>query len=1262
MVNSKGAWPASCELVSISPLQMSAFEAWLWEVTSRIPIRARLRLADVVLDFIESHDATAIASVQLAAAGEVAASSGLQTTGANALMQQVILPPPAGLGRTKGRFVERIVASLSATSVVLPSDSEIDRASATSTATSMPLAQSRAPVEHGRGNSGARIVVPVLRLRAPAQLPVLRQALLLPSLRFRALLLFARFCDLGPEAVNLTLIAGTYDSIFKLLTATPARAPPPAAGVVDLAPILVFIWAKILGVDVASQEALVEAGMPAFFLEFVERMLDTGAAKAAASLSVDARSTDSGKVPPGPQPDAEAVMSSPHHVVQPAVTRISPAVALSLTARSANGESPPQSPASASAVKRAVPSAVAPTSGYADVIETDQTHHALFVLCKIMEGFPAGTRACWSPRAVRAAARVTLDDERALNRRWALMVFRGLAAGSDENRRALLVDGGDLSVRGEADSRAARAAAAAPVGVVNTTTSTSGKSARSAAPAPAPESLPAQGAAQPESALCWTPVSILLACAADDDTRIRTAATTALAALITQPEAASRVFADAGERGAAAALAVHAAEFYSCKLLVSATGSQAPGLIAKLAAVVSSLDPASPAPAALPPRLVGLPVNDMVAVSASDAYQAEFRASASLHSGAEGVASAAVTPNGYLRAAWAVACALVATSGATSMPSRHVFDRAAAAAAEARRSRRRVLLHAVARRMKRLLLSAAAVEEDEQITRQVMEQRPPALAALPVAAPSVVVPPTPTLWLPVIQAAGSDVPPGMLVAAVTPVSLGEAGVLLPPGATLQRVQSTGAMPKLSSLPSQNSIAGSQLLGTPTGRNPQVFFPDPTADGEYVTEAPPADFLAEALAAGAAAHRVGSTASDLSSAGSPMQRVESEDNVAALRGTGGAAAPSPLSPRNLTSRLQAQKPSPGRTVGHAAARHTPRHLRGPAPQTIVAPPILAAAVQRPGGQQATASPPWQNAPPPAPESFSSRPAEAAAAASPVRAAAESRRAARKAAGLRLSALHDEYGSLQAAAPGPLREACIAVCMAPMLQDACPAVRCETLVALAAFARPAEHELGLVVAVAASLIDYATGGRFLRLALRMAPHQVPQDGSSYSQAPRPLAGGSSLPTTPAAPESSAAALSSATRTAAARKHDAGSRLRSNFLSRLMGSGGQKPAAGAEASTSNVPAVSAPQSPGGATHPGHSATDFSALGFPDGLVTLPGIGAALHSASAALRAMAAGGPSGAAAKGVTLHEGAESRVGKSWLVAGPTGECDPVLQVSV
>ena len=92
--------------------------------------------------------------------------------------------------------------------------------------------------------------------RPPEQLPIVLQVLLSQSHRLRALVLLARFLDLGPWAVNLALSVGIFPYVLKLL-----QSP---AG--DLRQVLVFIWTKILAVDRSCQLDLVKDSGHNYFI------------------------------------------------------------------------------------------------------------------------------------------------------------------------------------------------------------------------------------------------------------------------------------------------------------------------------------------------------------------------------------------------------------------------------------------------------------------------------------------------------------------------------------------------------------------------------------------------------------------------------------------------------------------------------------------------------------------------------------------------------------------------------------------------------------------------------------------------------------------------------------------------------------------------------------------------------------------------------------------------------------------------------------
>ncbi|KAI1809211.1 raptor N-terminal caspase like domain-containing protein [Poronia punctata] len=84
--------------------------------------------------------------------------------------------------------------------------------------------------------------------KPPDQLPVLLQVLLSQQHRVRALILLGRFLDLGPWAVQLALSIGIFPYVLKLLQ---SAAP-------ELKPVMVFIWTRVLAVDVSCQPDLIK--------------------------------------------------------------------------------------------------------------------------------------------------------------------------------------------------------------------------------------------------------------------------------------------------------------------------------------------------------------------------------------------------------------------------------------------------------------------------------------------------------------------------------------------------------------------------------------------------------------------------------------------------------------------------------------------------------------------------------------------------------------------------------------------------------------------------------------------------------------------------------------------------------------------------------------------------------------------------------------------------------------------------------------------
>ncbi|WWD18372.1 hypothetical protein CI109_102822 [Kwoniella shandongensis] len=93
----------------------------------------------------------------------------------------------------------------------------------------------------------------------PEQLPIVLQVLLSQSHRLRALILISRFVDLGPWAVHLSLSIGIFPYVQKLL-ASPA---------VELKPVLIYIWARILAIDKSCQVDLLRDSGFTYFTQIL---------------------------------------------------------------------------------------------------------------------------------------------------------------------------------------------------------------------------------------------------------------------------------------------------------------------------------------------------------------------------------------------------------------------------------------------------------------------------------------------------------------------------------------------------------------------------------------------------------------------------------------------------------------------------------------------------------------------------------------------------------------------------------------------------------------------------------------------------------------------------------------------------------------------------------------------------------------------------------------------------------------------------------
>jgi regulatory associated protein of mTOR len=92
--------------------------------------------------------------------------------------------------------------------------------------------------------------------KIPEQLPVVLQVLLSQVHRLRALILLSKFLDLGPWAVNLALSIGIFPYVLKLLQSQ----------AIELKPVMVFIWARILAVDQSCQTDLLKDNGYQYFI------------------------------------------------------------------------------------------------------------------------------------------------------------------------------------------------------------------------------------------------------------------------------------------------------------------------------------------------------------------------------------------------------------------------------------------------------------------------------------------------------------------------------------------------------------------------------------------------------------------------------------------------------------------------------------------------------------------------------------------------------------------------------------------------------------------------------------------------------------------------------------------------------------------------------------------------------------------------------------------------------------------------------------
>ncbi|RDL36142.1 WD40 repeat-like protein [Venustampulla echinocandica] len=96
--------------------------------------------------------------------------------------------------------------------------------------------------------------------KAPDQLPVVLQVLLSQQHRVRALILLGKFLDLGPWAVNLALSIGIFPYVLKLLQ----------SAATELKPVMVFIWTRVLAVDLTCQTDLLKDSGYTYFANILK--------------------------------------------------------------------------------------------------------------------------------------------------------------------------------------------------------------------------------------------------------------------------------------------------------------------------------------------------------------------------------------------------------------------------------------------------------------------------------------------------------------------------------------------------------------------------------------------------------------------------------------------------------------------------------------------------------------------------------------------------------------------------------------------------------------------------------------------------------------------------------------------------------------------------------------------------------------------------------------------------------------------------------
>ena len=103
-------------------------------------------------------------------------------------------------------------------------------------------------------------------IKSPEQLPILLQVLLSQAHRSRALILLAKFLDLGSWAINEALSVGIFPYCLKLL-----QSPAP-----ELRPVLSFIWARLLSIERDFQNDIVKDNGFLYFFQGFSKTLNTG--------------------------------------------------------------------------------------------------------------------------------------------------------------------------------------------------------------------------------------------------------------------------------------------------------------------------------------------------------------------------------------------------------------------------------------------------------------------------------------------------------------------------------------------------------------------------------------------------------------------------------------------------------------------------------------------------------------------------------------------------------------------------------------------------------------------------------------------------------------------------------------------------------------------------------------------------------------------------------------------------------------------------